>query len=100
MAWLMDKGKKWWEHRDDWRPRQLNVGQSQNCLIQGLTFRNSPNHVLEMGCDNTEIDSVTVLNPPSDSNIKVNGTEGPSHNTDAVDVHGSPFFIHHCHFDT
>jgi polygalacturonase len=44
---------------------------------------------------------VTIFNPPSTSStIPVNGTLGPSHNTDGVDVHGTPFAIHGCHFDT
>ena len=42
-----------------------------------------------------------IFNPPSsNSKIPVNGTYGPSHNTDGVDVHGNPFFIHHSHIDT
>merc|ERR1719337_316250 len=44
---------------------------------------------------------VSVLNPPSDTDkVAVNGTYGKSHNTDAVDVHGTPFYIQGCHFDT
>merc|ERR1719181_2316 len=67
----------------------------------GVTFKDSPNHVLEMGADYTELSHVTILAPPSTSSkIPVNGTYGPSHNTDGVDVHGTPFYIHDCHIDT
>lgn len=66
-----------------------------------IVFKDSPNHVLELYSDYTELSGVSVLAPPSTSStIPVNGTFGPSHNTDAVDVHGTPFYIHDCHFDT
>jgi hypothetical protein len=35
-----------------------------------------------------------VTAPPS------TGISKPSHNTDAIDVHGTPFHVHDCHFDT
>jgi polygalacturonase len=112
------QGKKWWDgkictkkeithaiitrRKDDscWRPRFLSVSDSSHVLIQGVTWKDSPDHVLEMYSDYTEIDHVTVLAPPSESTVAVAGTTGPSHNTDAVDVHGTPFYIHDCHFDT
>lgn len=40
-----------------------------------------------------EVTGVTILAPPS-SGVKVE-----SHNTDAIDVHGSPFYIHDCQYD-
>jgi len=96
------QGPKWWACRAEscWRPRLLSVSNSDHVLLQGVTWKDSPNHVLEMYSDYTELDHVTVLAPPSESTHTVNGTKGPSHNTDAVDVHGKPFYIHDCHFDT
>jgi len=107
------QGKNWWKCRDtgcvrsncknkkECRPKQLHFSDCDHVLLMDVTFKDSPNHVLEMGSDYTEMSHVSVLNPPSESdNIPVNGTYGPSHNTDGVDVHGSPFYIHHCHFDT
>ena len=112
------QGKAWWDgnacsksqiaaaiisrRRDDdcWRSRMLSVSNSDHVLIQGVTWKDSPDHVLEMYSDYTEIDHVTVLAPPSETTVSVAGTAGPSHNTDAVDVHGTPFYIHDCHFDT
>merc|ERR1711920_1040375 len=74
---------------------------TSNVLLMDVTFKDSPNHVLELHSDYTELSRVTVLSPPSESStIPVNGTFGPSHNTGAVDVHGTPFYIHDCHFDT
>eukprot|EP00756_Hemistasia_phaeocysticola_P028342 Hpha_TRINITY_DN16170_c0_g7::TRINITY_DN16170_c0_g7_i1::g.8691::m.8691 len=86
------QGLVWWEHRDDFRPRMMYLHGCKNVLIHNLTFKDSPNHFLEMMTDNAEISYTTILAP--DSHAKV-----PSHNTDAVDVHGDPFYIHDCHFD-
>eukprot|EP00927_Polykrikos_kofoidii_P054804 TRINITY_DN49170_c0_g1_i1.p1 TRINITY_DN49170_c0_g1~~TRINITY_DN49170_c0_g1_i1.p1 ORF type:complete len:417 (+),score=56.99 TRINITY_DN49170_c0_g1_i1:89-1339(+) len=97
------KGADWWACRATgcYRPRLLSVGHTDHLLIEGVVFKDSPNHVLELYSDFTELSSVTVLNPPSETDkVPVNGTFGPSHNTDAVDVHGTPFYIHDCHFDT
>lgn len=49
---------------------------------------------MEIFADFTEIYFVKVFAPPSTH------TDKPSHNTDAVDVHGTPFYIHDCLFDT
>jgi len=112
------QGKEWWDGKisskaqiaaaiisriredDCWRPRMLSVEDSEHILLQDVTWKDSPDHVLEMYSDYTEIDHVTVLAPPSETEVAVAGTSGPSHNTDAVDVHGTPFYIHDCHFDT
>jgi hypothetical protein len=97
------QGSDWWKCRIDncFRPRLLSVSHTSHLLMQDITWKDSPNHVLEMYSDFTEMSGVNVFAPPSTSStIAVNGTYGPSHNTDAVDVHGSPFYIHHCHFDT
>jgi polygalacturonase len=84
------QGEKWWRameqpgKADMFRPHTIDAGGVTGLLIQNITFRNGPNHVLELFADHAELDSVRVLNPPSPQ----------SHNTDAVDVHGQPFYIH------
>lgn len=88
------QGMEWWEHRDDFRPRTVYFHSVQNSIVTGVTIKNPPNHCLELYCDNCEVAGVTVLAPPS------TGVDKPSHNTDALDVHGSPFHVHDCHFDT
>ena len=99
------QGKPWWpcaklDKSNCFRPHMLNVEKNtDHFLIQGVTFKDSPNHNLKMG-GYTELDHVTVLAPPGGSSTaSTNGTKGPSHNTDAVDVHGTPFYVHDCHFD-
>jgi len=83
------------------RPKMLDVSKITKMLIEGVTFKDSPNHVLEVYADYAELSHVNVFNPPSTTTqIPVNGTYGESHNTDAVDVHGTPFYVHHCNFDT
>ena len=57
-----------------------------NCLIQGVTFKDSPNHNLIIYCDHTKVDHVIIL-APSSSDPK------GSHNMDGVDVYGQPTSI-------
>ncbi len=68
----------------------LSASDSQNLLLQDVTFVNSPNHNLEIGVSNSEIANVTILAPPSPV----------SHNTDGVDIHASPFYVHSCTIST
>ena len=63
-------------------------------LIEGIKIVDPPNHCLELYGDNIEVAGARVSAPPS------TGTSSPSHNTDALDVHGTPFHVHDCHFDT
>ena len=81
------QGKKWWDGKicskaqiaaaiisrrredDCWRPRLLSVEDSEHILLQGVTWKDSPDHVLEMYSDFTEIDHVTVLAPPSETEV-------------------------------
>lgn len=67
------------------RPGLVSFQSTTNVLFTGINFLNSANHNLEMYSDFTEFDNITVIAP------------GESHNTDAVDVHGQPFYIHDSH---
>lgn len=54
--------------------------------------------VLFMYCTMMPFMPVQVLSPPSTGDCK--STDTCSHNTDAVDVHGEPFYIHNVNFTT
>jgi polygalacturonase len=87
------QGAAWWANRNlPSRPNMINIVGVTNFLIANLTFLNSPNHNLEVYASPAEVVGVTVLAPPS------TGVDAPSHNTDAVDLHGEFFYIHGCHF--
>ena len=88
------QGEVWWENRDQFRPKTVKFDKVAFALIQDITIVNSPSHVLELYADHCEVAGVTILNPPSLHVPK------PSHNTDAVDVHGDPFYVHDCYFNT
>jgi len=68
------------------RPDLVYFSKVSHALLSDTTYINSPNHNLELFSDDTEISKVTVT-APSDSP-----------NTDALDIHGSPFWVHDCHF--
>ena len=97
------QGEHFWPYYHDPKkdgPNMLKADHSKHCLIQGVTFKDSPNHNLVMYCDHTEVDHVKILAPPSCEGCPgLDGTAGPSHNTDGVDIYGSPAYIHHCHID-
>lgn len=82
------RGAAWWPNPDAFRPDLLQAHDTNGLLITNLTFINSPYHNLELYANDMELAGVTVLAPPSPIAL----------NTDAVDVHGSPAFIHDCYF--
>jgi polygalacturonase len=74
------------------RPHTVDFSHVIFGTITGPTFTQNPNHVLELGCNHCELSHINVLNPPSTGDCEKKNL--CSHNTDAVDVHGAPFFIH------
>ena len=89
------QGAAWWPCAKAGcaRPNLFNahVSGGAGLLVATLSFRDSPNHNLELFASPQEVANVTILAPDS-QNAPV-----PSHNTDGIDVHGSPAHIHDCH---
>jgi len=85
------QGAAWWPNRAAFRPGLLDVKDASDFLIANLTFIDSPNHSLEVYATRAEVVGVTVRAPSSTA-------PAPSHNTDAIDVHGDYFWVHHCNF--
>lgn len=98
------QGLQWWVDmkkpgkEDMFRPHTVDFGNVQHAVLHETLYTNGPNHILELGCDFCELDGVKVLAPPSTGVCEKTNT--CSHNTDAVDVHGSPFYIHNVNFTT
>ena len=98
-------------HCEFFRPHTVDFNGVTYGLLTDTLYTNSPNHVLELGCDHCELSHVSVLNIPVDVTL-ANGscplTKEETHdkdgcwqtasNTDSVDVHGSPFYIHDVNF--
>ena len=91
-------GLDWWRNSKEFRPHLVQFNHVNNALLSDTLYLNAPNHVLELYCDNCELSGVKVLSPPSTGQCEKDGT--CSHNTDAVDIHGSPFFVHDVNFTT
>merc|ERR1712232_1014088 len=87
------QGEIWWENRNDFRPLTIHMKECENVKIKDITVTNCPNHCLEMYCNDCEVDHVSIINPSSQA-------EKPSHNTDGIDIHGSPFYIHDSYIST
>lgn len=96
------QGLVWWraeeKKKDVFRPHMVDANGVKNLLLTDTIYLNAPNHVLELGADYTELSGITVLSPPSTGDCKK--TDACAHNTDAVDVHGEPFYIHNVNFTT
>ena len=94
------QGLLFWRGRVNnvFRPHTVDFKHVNTGMITGPTFTRNPNHVLELYCDNCELSYISVLNPPSTGVCEQTTT--CSHNTDAVDVHGTPFYIHNVNFTT
>ena len=82
-------GHAWWPTPKAFRPGLLKTNGVSNLLIKGVTWIDSPNHSLELySVGPQEVVNTTILAPAS------TGVAVPSHNTDGIDVHGSPAWIH------
>ena len=86
------QGAAWWPcaKAGCFRPGLVLAQDVKDLLIAGsLTFKDSPNHNLELYASPQEVTGVSIVSPPSTGN-------GPivSHNTDGIDVHGQPAYIH------
>ena len=59
------QGASWWPQRDTVnRPGLVYFKNSNEVLLANLTFRDSPNHNLEMYAGHCEVIAVNVLAPP------------------------------------
>jgi len=94
------QGLIWWRerHHSGWRPHTVGFKHVTRALLQDTLYMNGPSHILELGCDYCELDGIKVLNPPSTGDCEKDNS--CSHNTDAVDVHGEPFWVHDVNFTT
>jgi len=76
------QGAAWWPHKDEFRPKTIMLESCSHVTIKDITVHDCPCHCLELYADFCEIDGISIINPLN------------SHNTDGVDVHGTPFHIH------
>jgi polygalacturonase len=83
-------GSVWWEHRDEFRPTLFRTEGVTELLVANLTWADSPYHTLEIYGSDVEVVDTTIVAPP----------DPVSHNTDGIDLHGSPFWVHRCNIST
>jgi hypothetical protein len=98
------QGLQWWidmkkpGKHSMFRPHTVDFNHVEHAVLHQTLYTDGPNHILELGCDFCELDGIKVLAPPSTGACEKTNT--CSHNTDAVDVHGQPFYIHDVNFTT
>ena len=65
------QGEHFWPYYHDPEkngPKMFKAEHNKRCLIQGVTFKDSPNHNLVMYCDYMEGDHVTIVAPTTSHN--------------------------------
>eukprot|EP00040_Diaphanoeca_grandis_P019896 m.105415 g.105415 ORF g.105415 m.105415 type:complete len:430 (-) comp27645_c0_seq2:249-1538(-) len=98
------QGLVWWREMKKpgmanmWRPHTVQFSDVTRGLFTDTLYINGPNHILELGCDFCELSHIKVLNPSSTGDCA--NDNSCSHNTDAVDIHGDPFWVHDVNFTT
>lgn len=89
------QGHKWWAMgKAASRPVLLKTKRVSNFLIRDVTFKDSPSHTLQLFSGPMEVMNTTILAPGCDRFTPQGAVCG--HNTDGIDVHGSPAWIHNC----
>lgn len=86
-------GAAWWPNKSGFRPGLVTMQGVVNALIANISFKDSPNHQLEIYASPAEITHVSITAPPSTAPV-------PSHNTDGIDVHGDNFYVHDSYIST
>ena len=93
MAWLFGgkykysniaqyESEQWWidmkrpGKHDMFRPHTVDFVGVNHAVLSDTLYKDGPNHILELGCDNCELDGVRVFAPPS-TGARVTVTRGP-----------------------
>ena len=94
-------GPAWWSNQDSKvRPKLISTKNSRDFALWNFTATDGGDHTIELGADDVEVAYMEIVvnwtqafNPHG----LVGGPQAP--NTDGIDVHGTPFWVHHTHID-
>ena len=79
------QGSNWWAHRDDFRPHTIQFSGVRTALIEGIT-------IIDPTITHGDSCRLRRAFTCERSRATARALSYPSHNTDAVDVHGHPFY--------
>jgi polygalacturonase len=92
-------GPAWWFNRSASRPKLISIDHSRDFALWNFTATDGGDHTIELGADDVEVAHMEIVMdwtkalPPG----LLGGIMAP--NTDGIDVHGTPFYVHHTHID-
>ena len=92
-------GPAWWFNKSASRPKLINIDHSRDFALWNFTATDGGDHTIELGADDVEVAHMEIVMdwtkalPPG----LLGGIMAP--NTDGIDVHGTPFYVHHTHID-
>jgi len=95
-----DLGKKELSKKEHVRPKMIFLDNMNNVLVTNIITKDPPKMHMMVHSDDSEVSHVTMMAPPSESSEAINGTEGPSHNTDGINVMGQNVYLHHLNIST
>ena len=92
-------GPAWWFNKSAFRPKLIGIDHSRDFALWNFTATDGGDHTIELGADDVEVAHMEIVMdwtkalPPG----LLGGIMAP--NTDGIDVHGTPFYVHHTHID-
>ena len=93
-------GPAWWFNRSAPRPKLIDIDHSRDFALWNFTATDGGDHTIELGADDVEVAHMEIVmnwvkaRPPPG---RLGGIMAP--NTDGIDIHGTPFYVHHTHID-
>jgi len=90
-------GPAWWPDKESKnRPKLISVSHSRDFALWNFTATDGGDHTIELGADDVEVAYMEIVMDWKKA-MGLNGVQAP--NTDGIDVHGTPFWVHHTHID-
>jgi len=92
-------GPAWWFNKSASRPKLINIHGSRDFALWNFTATDGGDHTIELGANDVEVAHMEIVMDWTKARPSglLDGTMAP--NTDGIDVHGTPFYVHHTHID-
>merc|ERR1711959_473216 len=91
-------GPYWWHLKVGWTWQNLiNVKNSRDVALWNFTATDGAVHTIELFADDVEVAHMRIVMNWTAAQPKLHGGLAP--NTDGIDVHGEPVYVHHTLID-
>jgi polygalacturonase len=92
-------GPAWWFNTKAARPKLISISHSRDFALWNFTATDGGDHTIELGADDVEVARMDIVMDWKKALPRglLGGEMAP--NTDGIDVHGTPFYVHDTHID-